>query len=58
MTLQSRPFPHKIHKISVQYDKEHVWGIKIVYQDGLSQEVFHYINKRLMERVVRDFTRS
>lgn len=27
--LLKHPTPHKIKKITVQYDSEHVWGIKI-----------------------------
>lgn len=37
--LQQHPFPHKIHSIRVQYNKEHVFGVKIEYKAANGKSV-------------------
>lgn len=32
--LSKHQFPHKIHKIHVQYNNDHVWGVKFTYKCG------------------------
>lgn len=38
-SLKFHPSPYKIKKITVQFNNEEIWGLKILYVDGNGKEV-------------------